>query len=119
MAVSVGSAAVLVPRFGAAGAAVAVVAASSVYAALQYAGVLRWAAPLGLGPDLLRVAVLTATALAVLWGFSWAGPIVATALALVVLGAGCLMLGLVPIDEVRRRLGWRMLGASKQERVAL
>jgi O-antigen/teichoic acid export membrane protein len=119
MVVSVGSAAVLVPRFGAAGAAVAVVAASSVYAALQYAGVLRWAAPLGLGPDLLRVAVLTATALAVLWGFSWAGPIVATALALVVLGAGCLMLGLVPIDEVRRRLGWRMLGASKQERVAL
>ena len=119
MAVSVGSAAVLVPRFGAAGAAVAVVAASTVYATLQYAGVLRWAAPLGLGPDLLRVAVLTATALAVLWGFSWAGPIVATALALVVLGAGCLMLGLVPIDEVRRRLGWRMLGASKQERVAL
>jgi hypothetical protein len=65
------------------------------------------------------VAVLTATALVVLWGFSWAGPIVATALALVVLGAGCLMLGLVPMDEVRRRLGWRMLGASKRERVAL
>ena len=119
MAVSVGSAAVLVPRFGAAGAAVAVVAASSVYASLQYAGVLRWATSLGLGPDLLRVAVLTATALAVLWSFAWAGPIVATALALIVLGAGCLILGLVPMHEVRRRLGWRMVGSSKRERVAL
>jgi O-antigen/teichoic acid export membrane protein len=119
MAVSVGSAAILVPRFGAAGAAVAVVAASSVYATLQYAGVLRWAAPLGLGPDLLRVAVLTATALVVLWGFSWAGPMIATSLALAVLGAGCALFGFVPMGEVRRRLGWRVLGSSKQERVAL
>jgi O-antigen/teichoic acid export membrane protein len=119
MAVSVGGAAILVPRYGAAGAAVGLVAASSVYATLQYAGVLRWAAPLGLGPDLLRIAVLTATALVVLWGFSWAGPIIATSLALAVLGAGCAMLGFVPMHEVRRRLGWRMLGSSKQERVAL
>src|SRR5262249_50736649 len=82
MAVSAGGAALLVPRYGAAGAAVAVLAASSVYASLQYAGVVRWAAPLGLGPDLLRVAVATTMALALLWALSWAGPIVATALAL-------------------------------------
>src|SRR5262245_16715183 len=119
MVVSVGSAVVLVPRFGAAGAAAAVVAASSVYAALQYAGVVRWAAPLGLGRDLLRVAALAAMALLMRWGFSWTGPIVATALALTVLGAGCALVGLLPVDELPRRLGWRIARASKRERVAL
>ena len=92
-------------------------AASSVYAALQCAGVRTGHRSTSVGPA--PRGGPAATALAVLWGFSWAGPIVATALALVVLGAGCLMLGLVPIDEVRRRLGWRMLGATKRERVAL
>jgi O-antigen/teichoic acid export membrane protein len=119
MVVSVAGAAILVSRFGAAGAAVAVVAASSVYAVLQYAGVLRWAAPLGLGSDLLRVAALTATALAVHWGFSWAGPIVATALALTSFGVGCGMLGLVPMGELRRRVGGRPVRDSHGERVAL
>ena len=56
----------------------AVVAASSVYATLQYAGVVRWAAPLGLVPDLLRVAILTAAAVVLVLSLSRAGPIVAT-----------------------------------------
>ena len=119
MAVSAGAAFLLVPRYGAAGAAVAVLCASSVYAGLQYAGVVRWAAPLAFGPDLLRVALATTTALAVLWALSWAGPIVGTALALVAFGVACAMLGLVPVDELRQRLGWRVAGAPKRERVAL
>ncbi len=117
MAVSAGGALLLVPRFGAAGAAVAVLAASSVYAVLQYAGVVRWAAPLALGPDLLRVAVATTAALVVLWSLSFTGPIIATSVALISFGVACLMLGLVPLDELRQSLGWPVARGAK--RVAL
>jgi len=77
----------------------------------------RWAAPLGFGPDLLRVALAAMTALVVLWALSWTGPIVSTGLALVAFGVACAMLGLLPVDEIRQRLvGWRV---ARRERVAL
>jgi len=119
MLVSVTVGVLLVPRFGAAGAAVAVLAASTVYSLLQYAGVVRWAAKLRIGPDVLRLTAATAVALVGLWASAWAGPIVATLLALGLYGVGIAVLGLVPVGELRRRLGWRAAGPPGRERVAL
>ena len=114
MAVSGLAAVVLIPRFGAAGAALAAVAASSAYASLQYAGVVRWAVPLGMGSDLWRLALAMAGALLVLHATYAAGQVVATGLALVALAALLAATGLLPMSEVRRRLGWGGLAAAKR-----
>jgi O-antigen/teichoic acid export membrane protein len=119
LAVSGIAAVVLIPRFGAAGAAVAAVAASTAYASLQYAGVVRWAVPLGMGADLGRLALAMGVALLVLRATFAAGAIVATGLGLIALVGLLVVLGLLPVAELRRRLGWRTLPAAERQRVAL
>jgi len=118
MAVSVTGAFLLIPRWGASGAAVAAVAASTAYAGLQYAGVVRWAVPLRMGADLGRLAIAIAAALGVLHVTVALGPIVATGLALVVFAGVLAVSGLLPVDELRRRFAGATL-AAKPERVAL
>jgi O-antigen/teichoic acid export membrane protein len=118
MAVSLAGVVLLVPRFGAAGAAVAALAASTLYAALQYAGVVRWAASLRIGSDVRGLAVATGAALLGLRASAWANPILGTALALALFGAGVVVLGIVSKDDLRR-LGSRALGAPERGRVAL
>src|SRR5262245_38894747 len=119
MAVSAIGAVLLIPRFGASGAAVAAVAASTAYATLQYAGAVRWAVPLGMGTDLGRLALAMGAALLVLHLASGAGAIVATGLALATLAVLIAALGLVQVAEIRRRLGWGTLPNAERERVAL
>ncbi len=118
MGVSLVAVVLLVPRFGAAGAAVAALGASSLYAALQYAGVVRWAAPLRIGSDLRGLAVATGAALLGLRVGAWTGPVLGTALALTLFGTGLVIFGIVSLDEVRR-LNPRALGAPERRRVAL
>jgi O-antigen/teichoic acid export membrane protein len=119
MAVSAVAAVVLIPRFGAPGAAVAAVVASTVYATLQYAGVVRWVVPLAIGPEIGWLALAMAAALVVVRVAAPLGSMAATGLALAVLAGVLAAAGLLPLAEVRRRLGWRVLGAPKRERVAL
>jgi O-antigen/teichoic acid export membrane protein len=96
MVASALAALVLIPRFGALGAAASVLLASTLYATLQYAGVARFVGPLGVGPDLARLAAVAGAGLAAHWAAASAGPFVATAAALAgAAGAGAL-LGLLP-----------------------
>ncbi len=119
MAVSATAAVLLIPRFGAAGAALTAVAASAAYASLQYAGCVRWAVPLAMGGDLVRLALALAASAAVVHASAAAGPIVATGLGLLALCALLAATGLLPVAELRRRLGWGTLPAAERERVAL
>jgi O-antigen/teichoic acid export membrane protein len=119
MAVSGIGAVLLIPRFGATGAAVAAVAASTAYANLKYAGAVRWAVPLGMGADLGRLALAMGGALLVLHVTFGAGPIIAMGLALVTLAGLVAAFGLVRVAELRRRLGWGTLPAAERERVVL
>jgi O-antigen/teichoic acid export membrane protein len=119
MGVSAVAAVVLIPRFGAAGAAMGAVAASTVYASLQYAGVVRWVVPLAIGPDIARLALAMAAAVLAIRVAGSLGPLLATGLGLAVLAGVLAATGLLPLAEVRRRLGGRVLGVPKRERVAL
>jgi O-antigen/teichoic acid export membrane protein len=118
MAVSLAGAVVLVPRYGAKGAAIAALAASTVYAALQYAGVVRWAASLRIGPDVRGLTVATGAALLGLQATAWAAPVLGAALALALFGSGVVVLGVVSREDLRR-LGSRAVGAPRRRRVAL
>jgi O-antigen/teichoic acid export membrane protein len=102
MGVSVAAAVVLVPRLGAVGAALAALAASTVYAALQYAGVVRWVTSLRIGPNVLGLAAATGAALLGIQVSAWAGPVVGMPLALALFGGGVVMLGVVSRDDLRR-----------------
>ena len=118
MAVSVAGAVVLVPRYGAKGAAIAALAASTVYAALQYAGVVRWAASLRIGRDVRGLTVATGAALLGLRATAWADPVVGATCALALFGIGAVVLGVVSTEDLRR-LGSRALDAPRRRRVAL
>jgi O-antigen/teichoic acid export membrane protein len=110
--VSVGAAFLLIPRWGAAGAAAAVLMASVVYVVIQYAGVGLWIEPLGLTSPLVRVGMAAVAALAAGTAVSAAGSIVATATSLAVFGGVALLVVAplfareapeVPVVEPRRR----------------
>ena len=118
MAVSLAGAVVLVPRYGAKGAAIAALAASTVYAALQYAGVVRWAASLRIGRDVRGLTVATGAALLGLRATAWADPVLGATCALALFGIGAVVLGVVSTEDLRR-LGSRALDAPRRRRVAL
>ena len=90
--VSVGAAALLIPRWGATGAAVAALAASLTYVVIQYVGVGLWIEPLGLAAPLLRFGAAALAALGAGTSTAFAGPVVATATSLAVFGGVALIL---------------------------
>jgi O-antigen/teichoic acid export membrane protein len=100
--VSVAGCALLIPRFGALGAAIAVVLATTVYAGLEYLGTrARVAAPAVAG-DLARLLGATAAAALCMALAGDAHPVAATALGLAVYAAGLLATGAVTRDELQR-----------------
>jgi O-antigen/teichoic acid export membrane protein len=92
MVVSVGAAVLLIPRFGAAGAATAALLASVVYVLIQYVGVGVWIEPLGLTAPLVRTGAAAIAALGAGAAVAFAGPIVSTATSLTVFGAVAMLL---------------------------
>jgi len=102
MAASIGGALLLVPHLQAVGAVVAALAAATLYAGLQYAGVVRWVTTPAAGGDLVRFGAATAGAVMVLWGTARAGSLASTAFALSTFLASCVATGLL---SVRARLG--------------
>lgn len=107
MVVSVGGAMLLVPRFGAAGAAAAALASATTYAVLQSVGVARWVTPPVAWGDVGRLALAAGVAATVLHLGSAAGAVIATVLALATFGGLCLALGLLPMLVAPGRFGWR------------
>jgi O-antigen/teichoic acid export membrane protein len=107
MAVSLGGAVLLVPRFGAAGAAGSALAGASAYAVLQSAGVARWVTTPVAAGDLARLTLAAVLAVLVLRWCSAAGDVAATALSLATFGGLSLAFGLVPVPATLGRFGWR------------
>jgi len=105
---SVAGCALLIPPLGAVGAAIAVVVATTIYAALQYVGVRARVTDPRITGDLTRLLGVTAAAAACVWALSHASAVAATALGLAVYGAGLGATGIVSRDELRGRL--RTLG---------
>jgi O-antigen/teichoic acid export membrane protein len=117
MCVSVGGAVLLVPRFGAAGAAAAALASASTYALLQAVGVARWVTTPVAWADLGRLALAAAAAVLVLHISAAAGDVASAALALVTFGALSLAFGLAPAPAAAGRFGWR--SAARPPRSAI
>ncbi len=116
MAVSVGSALALVPRIGAAGAVVATLAANTLYATLQYGGVVRWVTRPDVGGDLMRIGAATAGAVSVLWGCAGTGPVVTTALSLAAFLGLCVGFGVPPpLQRLPLPLRWRRVARAPEE----
>jgi O-antigen/teichoic acid export membrane protein len=111
--VSVGAALVLIPRWGAAGAATAALMASLAYVTIQYAGVGMWIGLLGLTTPVVRVGAAAIAALVAGAASTFAGPVVATLTSLAVFVGAALLLvaplftretGEVPAAESGRRV---------------
>jgi len=113
--VSVTACAVLIPRFGALGAAAAVVLSSTTYAVLEYVGVCAFVGVSGVGRDLARLGMVTVASVAALEVFAGMGPLVATVVGLGVYGAGVVAAGMLERQEIQRVLRVIRSGAMRAE----
>jgi O-antigen/teichoic acid export membrane protein len=117
---SVTGCALLIPSLGAVGAAIAVVAATTLYATLQYLGVRACVADPKITGDLARLLGVTAAGVACLWAFGQVNAVLATLIACAVYGAGLIATGALSRDELQRAvqaLGLR--GPSSRRSVVL